>query len=401
MENKNIFDFMGKGHQMPIYIKQGQIPPKHHICFAKNNGELYREELFSTHGFANIYSNKYHHNMPTKQLETKPHSLSHGETWQDSLIQNYKIDSNKINKSGHFFSARNKLFFNENIAIYTAKVTEDTECFYRNAYADEVVFVHQGSGHLYSEYGVIEIKQWDYLVIPRGTSYQLKFNDYQNVKLLVIESFSMIEIPKDFRNEYGQMRESAPYCERDIRTPTLQDAIVEQGAFPLISKFGDKYQQTRLQWHPFDLVGWDGYLYPWALNIQDYAPKVGKIHLPPSEHIVFRGHNFVICNFVPRPYDFHPEAIPAPYYHNNIDSDEVLYYLDGDFMSRKGVSSGYLTLHPKGVPHGPQPGKTEASIGQKETKEYAVMIDTFASLSLTTHVKESMDDDYPTSWLED
>ncbi|MCF1439542.1 MAG: homogentisate 1,2-dioxygenase, partial [Shewanella sp.] len=322
---------------MPFYVKQGQIPSKRHIAFKKPNGELYREELFSTHGFSNIYSNKYHHNMPTKALEVSPLSVEHGQPWEDSLIQNYKLDSRKADRAGNFCSARNKLFFNNDVAIYTARVSEDTDCFYRNAYADEVIFVHEGSGKLYSEYGVLEVSRWDYLVIPRGTTYQLKFDSLDNVRLLVIEAFSMVEIPKHFRNEYGQLLESAPYCERDIRVPQLQEAIVEKGSFPLISKFGDRYQQLLLQWHPFDLVGWDGCVYPWAFNIQEYAPKVGKIHLPPSEHLLFTAHNFVICNFVPRLYDFHPQAIPAPYYHSNIDSDEVLYYVDGDFMSRKGI----------------------------------------------------------------
>ncbi|QDF66808.1 homogentisate 1,2-dioxygenase [Shewanella sp. SNU WT4] len=385
---------------MPIYIKQGDIPHKRHITFEKPNGELYREELFSTHGFSNIYSNKYHHNMPTKILENRVFDIDHGDNWQDALIQNYKLDSRVVDKSGNFFSARNKLFYNNDLAMYTAKVSEGTDNFYRNAYADEVIFVHQGQGQLLSEYGVLAVRQWDYLVIPRGTTYQLIFDDYQDVRLFVIESMSMVEVPRHFRNEYGQMLESAPYCERDIRTPQLTAAIVEQGQFSLISKFGDKYQQTLLQWHPFDLVGWDGCVYPWALNIKDYAPKVGKIHLPPSEHLLFSAHNFVICNFVPRLYDFHPQAIPAPYFHNNIDSDEVLYYVDGDFMSRKGIQAGFLTLHQKGVAHGPQPGKTEASIGKKETHEYAVMVDTFAPLQLTAHVKHSMAADYVNSWLE-
>ncbi|MBV7314314.1 homogentisate 1,2-dioxygenase [Shewanella sp. NIFS-20-20] len=385
---------------MPTYIKQGDIPSKRHIIFEKPEGGLYREELFSTHGFANIYSNKYHHNMPTKLLENRIFDIEHGQPWQNALIQNYKLDSRVLDRPGHFFSARNQLFYNADVAMYSAKVTEDTDHFYRNAYADEIIFVHQGQGQLLSEYGVLSVKQWDYLVVPRGTTYQLKFDDYQDVRLFIIESMSMVEIPKHFRNEYGQLLESAPYCERDIRTPELSAAIVEQGEFSLISKFGDKYQQSLLEWHPFDLVGWDGYVYPWAFNIQDYAPKVGKIHLPPSEHLVFTAHNFVVCNFVPRLYDFHPQAIPAPYFHNNIDSDEVLYYVDGDFMSRKGIEAGYLTLHQKGVAHGPQPGKTEASIGKKDTQEYAVMVDTFAALKLTEHVKHSMAADYPSSWLE-
>jgi homogentisate 1,2-dioxygenase len=385
---------------MPFYVRQGKIPPKRHITFHREDGQLFREELFSTHGFSNIYSNKYHYNMPTKTLDVSPLGLSHGEPWTDPLVQNYKVDTKEADVRGNFFSARVKLMYNDDVAMYSARVTEDTEQFYRNAYADEVVFVHEGEGVLASEYGELPFQRWDYLVIPRGTTYQLKFRSYDNVRLFVIESFSMIEIPRHFRNEYGQLLESAPYCERDIRVPELAEPVVEEGCFELICKFGDQYQKHELQWHPYDLVGWDGFVYPWAFNIQEYAPVVGKIHLPPPVHLVFTARNFVVCNFVPRLYDFHPQAIPAPYYHSNIDSDEVLYYVDGDFMSRTGIGPGYVTLHKMGVPHGPQPGKTEASVGQKETYEYAVMVDTFRPLRLTDHFRRCMDPEYNRSWLE-
>jgi homogentisate 1,2-dioxygenase len=385
---------------MPFYISRGEIPNKRHITFKKDNGELYREELFSTHGFSNIYSNKYHHNMPTKVIKVEPYQLSHGEEWKDTLLQNYKIHTQRGQSSGNFYSARQAHVFNQDVAMYTAKVTEDTDDFYRNAYADEVIFIHEGRGHLTSEYGNLEIKQWDYLVIPKGTTYQLKFDNYENVRLFVIESPTMVEIPKHFRTPTGQMLESAPYCERDIRTPELQQAIVEKGEFDLVIKYGEQYQKSVLEWHPYDLVGWDGACYPWAFNIQDYAPKVGKIHLPPSEHLVFTANNYVVCNFVPRLYDFHPQSIPAPYYHTNIDSEEVLYYVHGDFMSRTGIESGSLTLHKKGVPHGPQPGKTEASVGKTECYEYAVMVDTFNPLKMTNHFKNCMEKDYNQSWLE-
>lgn len=386
---------------MPFYVKQGKIPPKRHITFYKEDGTLYREELFSTHGFSNSYSNKYHHNMPTKTVRIERHNREDaGAVWDDALIQYYKFDTKRADRTGNFFSARNKFMHNDDVAMYSAKVTEDSTQFYRNSYADEVVFVHEGEGELRSEYGTIEIKKWDYLVIPRGTTHQLKFNSYENVRLFVIESFSAIDIPKHFRSEYGQLLEHAPYSERDFRTPILGDATVEQGEFELIAKFRDKYQKIILEWHPFDLVGWDGFTYPYAFNIEDYAPIVGKIHQPPPVHLVFTANNFVICNFVPRLFDFHPDAIPAPYYHSNIDSDEVLYYVDGDFMSRTGIGAGYVTLHPAGVPHGPQPGKTEASVGKKEVYEYAVMVDTFRPLKITEKVKDTMDDDYTSSWIE-
>jgi homogentisate 1,2-dioxygenase len=385
---------------MPFYVKQGEIPSKRHITFYKEDGSLYREELFSTHGFSNSHSIKYHHNMPTKTIDIKRHSVDHGEHWEDSLIQYYKFDTIKSDKKGNFFTARNKQLHNDDVALYTAKVSEDTDQFYRNSYADELVFIHEGTGTLYSEYGTLEIKKWDYLIIPRGTTYQLKFDSYENVRLFVTESFSAIDIPKDFRSEYGQLLEHAPYSERDFRTPKLQEAVVKQGEFEVVAKFKDKYQLITLEWHPFDLIGWDGFTYPYAFNITDYAPTVGKIHLPPPVHVVFTANNFVVCNFVPRLFDFHEQAIPAPYYHSNIDSDEVLYYVDGDFMSRTGIKPGYITLHPMGVPHGPQPGKTEASVGKKDVYEYAVMIDTFRPLKLTSNVEKTMDSDYTSSWIE-
>lgn len=385
---------------MPFYMRQGEVPAKRHVAFKRPDGELYREELFSTHGFSNIYSNKYHYNMPCKTLSVDNLSMEHGAEWQDTLLQNYRMDTKKADGEGNFFTARKKHMFNADAAIYTAKVTEDTEQFYRNSYADEVVFVHEGEGVLTSEYGNIEFRRWDYLVIPRGTTYQLKFNNFENVRLFVVESFSMVEIPKNYRNEHGQILETAPYCERDLRGPVLQDAIVEQGEFDLVMKYGDRYQLAKLEWHPYDLVGWDGYVFPWAFNIDEFAPIVGKIHLPPSIHLLLTANNFVICNFVPRLYDFHPDAIPAPYYHSNIDSDEVLYYVHGEFMSRTGIEPGSMTLHQKGVPHGPQPGKTEESVGKKDTYEYAVMVDTFAPLKLTEHVRDTMDADYNRSWIE-
>ena len=239
---------------MPFYIQRGDIPAKRHITFKKDNGELYREELFSTHGFSNIYSIKYHHNMPSKVVSVEPHQLNHGEEWQDTILQNYKIHSKGADGTGNFFSSRKKMLFNADCAMYTAKVTEDTDDFYRNSYADEIISVHQGTGTLYSEYGTLAIKKWDYLVVPRGTTYQLKFDDYENVRLFVTEAFSMVSIPKHFRTETGQMLESAPYCERDIRQPELQKAVVEKGEFSLIIKYGDTYQKTILEWHPYDLV---------------------------------------------------------------------------------------------------------------------------------------------------
>jgi homogentisate 1,2-dioxygenase len=239
------------------------------------------------------------------------------------------------------------------------------------------------------------------LVVPRGTTYQLRFDGLDNNKLLIIESDTPFDIPKNYRNEYGQLVEGAPYCERDIKVPETLEPVDEAGKFKLIIKSGERYFEYLLPYHPFDVVGWDGYHYPFAFNIKDFCPIVGKIHQPPPVHLLFKTGHFVLCNFTPRLFDFHPQAIPAPYFHSNIDSDEVIYYVDGVFMSRKGIREGSVTLHPRGIPHGPQPGKVEESLGAKETKEYAVMIDTFEPLHLTSHVKEMVDENYPRSWLTD
>ena len=387
---------------MPFYVKVGKVPPKRHITFYKEDGKsLYREELFSTKGFSGIYSNKYHLYMPPQVEKISEVSIdSSANDWNDAPVEYYHFITDKKQTKGNILTARNEFLKNDHCVISTAHITEDTDIFYRNSQMHEIVFVHHGKGWLLSEYGKIKFDEWDYLIIPKGTTYQLKFDDYKNNKVFIIESDTPYEIPSHFRNEYGQLTEEAPYYERDFRVPEFMEPIDKIADFKLLLKVRNKMFEFRLPHHPFDVVGWDGFLYPYAFNINEYAPKVGKIHLPPPIHLVFKTDHFVICNFVPRLYDFHPQAIPAPYYHSNVDSDEVLYYVHGDFMSRTGVQEGSITLHPMGIPHGPQPGKTEASIGKKETEEYAIMIDTFQPLSVTKNVKETMVEEYSQSWLE-
>jgi homogentisate 1,2-dioxygenase len=388
---------------MPFYVRVGKVPPKRHITFYKPDGKsLYREELFSTKGFSGIYSNKYHLYMPpqVESIKELTGEISPKNDWHDAPLQYYHFKTEKKSGEGNFLTARNEFLKNDNCIISTANVTEDTDIFYRNSYMHEIVFIHHGSGEMLSEYGRLQFTEWDYIVVPKGTTYQLKFDNYEKVKILIIESDTPFDIPRHFRNEYGQLTEDAPYYERDFGVPQYTEPVDQKGEFPLYLKVRNRTFLYHLPHHPFDLVGWDGFLYPYTFNIKEYAPKVGKIHLPPPTHLVFVTEKFVICNFVPRLYDFHPEAIPAPYYHSNVDSDEVLYYVHGDFMSRTGVEEGSITLHPMGIPHGPQPGKTEASIGKKEADEYAIMIDTFLPLKLTTNVRETMVEDYAHSWLE-
>jgi len=387
---------------MPYYVKVGKVPPKRHITFYKDDGKsLYREELFSTLGFSGIYSNKYHIHMPTQVKKIGEIPQNHSTDWPNAPLQYYHFFTEKKKTSGDILSSRNEFLKNDNCVISTANVSEDSNFFFRNSYAHELIFVHRGDGEFLSEYGSLPFEKWDYIVVPKGTTYQVKFNSYDDNKLMIIESSTPFDIPRHFRNEYGQLTEDAPYYERDFKVPQLTEPIDDQADFELILKLKDRYFTYLLPNHPFDVVGWDGFLYPYTFNLKEYAPKVGKIHLPPPIHLMFTTKHFVVCNFVPRLYDFHPQSIPAPYYHSNVDSDEVLYYVHGDFMSRKGVEEGSITLHPMGIPHGPQPGKTEASIGKKDTDEYAVMIDTFQSLRVTKNVKDTMVKDYSQSWLEE
>jgi len=387
---------------MSFYVKVGKVPPKRHITFYKDDGKsLYREELFSTLGFSGIYSIKYHINMPTQVKKIGEIPQNNSIDWPDAPLQYYHFFTENKKTGGDILKARNEFLKNDNCVISTANVSEDSDFFFRNSYAHELIFVHHGKGELLSEYGRLNFEQWDYIVVPKGTTYQIKFDSFDDNKLMIIESSTPFDIPRHFRNEYGQLTEDAPYYERDFKVPQFTEPIDKQGDFELILKLRNRYFKYSLANYPFDVVGWDGFLYPYTFNLKEYAPKVGKIHLPPPIHLMFTTKHFVVCNFVPRLFDFHPQSIPAPYNHSNVDSDEVLYYVYGDFMSRKGIQEGSITLHPMGIPHGPQPGKTEASIGVKETDEYAVMIDTFQPLRVTKNVKDTMVEDYSQSWLNE
>jgi homogentisate 1,2-dioxygenase len=297
-----------------------------------------------------------------------------------------------------YLESRKIVLVNSDLQISLAAPMESmTTYFYKNSQADEVLFIHKGSGTLKSGFGKIYFKYGDYIVVPRGTIYQIEFNDTDN-RLFIIESFSPIHFPKRYQNKYGQLMEHSPFCERDIVRPTDLETFDETGDFKvLIKKQGLIYPYT-YGTHPFDFIGWDGYHYPWAFSIHNFEPITGRVHQPPPVHQTFEAHNFVICSFVPRKYDYHPQAIPAPYNHSNIDSDEVLYYVDGDFMSRKSVVQGQITLHPGGIPHGPHPGTVESSIGKEKTEELAVMIDPFKPLMLTEDAIAIEDESYHKSW---
>jgi homogentisate 1,2-dioxygenase len=316
------------------------------------------------------------------------------------FLRHQSFQGFKIQPADDYIESKKPVLVNDDLHISLAAPKKSTkDYFLKNADADELIFVHEGSGVLKTIYGSIEFGYGDYLVIPRGTIFQLHFKD-ENNRLLVVDSFSPIETPRHYRNKYGQYEEHAPFCERDIRKPQNLETFDEEGEFRvMIKKQGIVYPYIYAT-HPFDAIGWDGNHYPWAFSIHDFEPITGRLHMPPPIHQTFEAHNYVICSFVPRLYDYHPLAIPAPYNHSNVDSDEVLYYVDGDFMSRKSVTKGQITLHPAGIPHGPHPGTVEKSIGAKETKELAVMIDTFRPLWLTEEGLSIMSDDYYKSWAE-
>lgn len=380
------------------YRTLGSVPRKRHIQFKKEDGTLYREQVMGTKGFSGTQSILYHHHMPTSVSETSFYKSLNIEFEEQSSLQHRHIRTNNIEKTGDALEGRVYVLGNSDLLIAVCNVTEESQNFYRNGEGDEMLFVHYGTGELQTMFGTIRYRKGDYLMIPIGTIYKLV--PTSDTKLLIVESNSQLTTPRRYRNEYGQMLEHSPFCERDFRGPESLETFDEKGEFTVLTRARGNLYKHVLTHHPFDVVGWDGYLYPWAFNIEDFEPITGRIHQPPPVHQTFEGHNFVVCSFVPRLYDYHPEAIPAPYVHSNVNSDEVLYYVEGNFMSRKGIEQESITLHPSGIPHGPHPGKTEGSIGKKETLELAVMIDTFKPLYVVKDAHAYEDPAYMSSWIE-
>jgi homogentisate 1,2-dioxygenase len=384
---------------MPFYVKHGSIPGKRHVQHRRESGAHTYEEHVSREGFSDIYSNVYHLRMPTRVTKVG-RFLPHAPRVADDPVHRHRhLRTFQLPAGGDWVRGRRPLAFNADVTLGVAAPAEGADFHYRNAMADEVLFVHHGRGALESTFGRLVFGPGDYIVIPRGVTHRIEFNGDGENRLFVIEAAGPVDTPSHYRNKYGQLLEHAPYCERDIRVPEFVPPRDEEGEFPILVRLDRGWQEYVLGQHPFDAVGWDGFYYPWIFNIRDYMPKVGKVHLPPPTHLTFRGRNFVICSFVPRLFDFHPDAIPIPYSHSNVDSDEVIYYVEGNFMSRRGIERGSITLHPFGLPHGPQPGLMEAAIGQKETEELAVMVDTFRPLTVTADALEADDPSYPLSWV--
>lgn len=381
------------------YYTLGRIPTKRHTQFRKPDGSLYKEELFSTEGFSDLSSLLYHVNPPTQIVQVEhPKSIA-PRIVEDRQLKHRAFNGFQVAPADDYLDSRQPVLVNADVNILLATPrTSMRDYFFKNADSDEVVFVHEGSGILRTMYGNINFHSGDYLVIPRGTIHQFSFDTADN-RLFIVESASPIVPPKRYRNSFGQLMEHAPYCERDIRKPQDLETHDEQGQFLFYIKKQDQLWPYYYLNHPFDVVGWDGYVYPYAFSIHEFEPITGRVHQPPPVHQTFAARGFVICSFVPRLFDYHPQAIPAPYNHSNIDSDEVLYYVDGDFMSRKHVERGMITLHPGGIPHGPHPGTVEKSIGAKETHELAVMVDTFRPLQLTEQAVAIEQPNYYKSWL--
>ena len=385
---------------MSHYYTLGKIPHKRHTQFRKPDGSLYAEQLFSTEGFSNDYSLLYHCHPPTMIISTdEPVDLS-PKIAEEKMLKHRSFEGFNVKPEADYLQSRKAILVNNDCHIVLAAPQKSmTSYFYKNADADEMIFVHEGNGRVKTQYGELAFCYGDYIVLPRGTVYQIEFDGDKN-RLFIVESFTPLRFPKRYMSHYGQLMEHSPFCERDIRKPQNLQTKDEKGDFLIKTKKKGILYGLHYGTHPFDVIGWDGCCYPYIFSIHDFEPITGRVHQPPPVHQTFETAAFVVCSFVPRLYDYHPDAIPAPYNHSNIDSDELLYYVDGEFMSRKHVTRGMITLHPAGIPHGPHPGAVEKSIGARETKEMAVMVDTFHPLQLTMDALEIENEGYVMSWAE-
>lgn len=383
---------------MPFYYKLGEMPQKRHTQFRQPDGSLYHEEVMGIHGFAGIQSILYHLNPPTavRRIEEPiPVQIP----YVNDELRHRHLRGAQVESEGDAISSRVPLMGNNDVVLYLAHPTKPMPYWYKFAHGDDVLFIHDGEGVLETQFGTLRYRPGDYLVIPTGVIWRILPDEGSTQRMLVVESFGHVVPPKRYLNNYGQFLEHSPYCERDIRTPDELVTHDEEGEYEIRVKARNHINRFIYDHHPLDVVGWDGHLWPFAFNIEDFEPITGRIHQPPPVHQTFDGPGFVLCSFVPRLFDYHPLSIPAPYNHSNVDSDEVLYYVEGDFMSRKGVERASFTVHPNGIPHGPHPGKYEGSIGKEGTDEYAVMVDTFRPLRMTEYALDVEDRAYAFSWL--
>lgn len=384
---------------MTYYYKLGQLPHKRHTQYRQDDGSLYSEEVMGIHGFAGIQSILYHIHKPTQIRRVALEMEVNIPYEEPGALRPRHLRTSAFPEGGDVVKGRIPLMGNSEVVLYLARPTKPMSYWYKFAHGDDVIFVHEGSGVLECQFGVIRYGPGDYLVMPTGVIWRIIPDDGIPQRLLNVEAFGHVVPPKRYLNHYGQFLEHAPYCERDIRPPDELVTRDEQGEYEVRVKARNRITSFIYDNHPLDVVGWDGHLWPFAFNISDFEPITGRVHQPPPVHQTFDGPGFVLCSFVPRLFDYHPLAIPAPYNHSNVDSDEVLYYVEGEFMSRKGIEQASFTVHPNGIPHGPHPGTYEGSIGKERTEELAVMVDTFRPLRLTERALTYEDEAYAYSWL--
>ncbi len=386
---------------MPPYHRLGTVPPKRHTQFRKPDGTLYSEELFGIEGFSNNYSNLYYHYPPTRVKRVEPFGKRELTEWEQDVQRHHHLKTALLKPGGDAVQGNQILMFNKDLTIGIALPTEPMTYFYRDGEADTMYFVHEGQGVLETTFGLLPYHEGDYILIPRGTTYRFTIDEKSPpARFLIVEAHGSIEPPRRYLSPNGQLLEHAPYCERDIRRPEELVTHTERGDFEVRVKVGNLISSYHYDFHPLNVVGWDGCEYPWIFNIADFEPITGRVHQPPPVHQTFQGPNFVVCSFVPRKLDYHPLSIPVPYNHSNIDSDEMLYYVNGNFGSRRGIERSSISLHPRGIPHGPHPGAVEKSLGVERTDELAVMIDTFYPLKYTTLASTLDDENYPYSWFD-
>jgi homogentisate 1,2-dioxygenase len=385
---------------MPSYVRAGSLPHKRHIQFRRPDGGLYAEELFSTKGFESVYSLLYHLRPPTATLDVLPWERPAIQFVENDPLRNRHFKTQAISQPqpSDALESRTPLLGNADIVLSVAQADRPMEYFYRNTGGDELLFVHQGSGVIETPFGELAFRPHDYVVVPTGTTYRLIPSS--STRLLVHESSGNVKIPRRYRNEFGQLEEHAPYYERDFRVPVLKAPVDAQGEYEVRVTNAGRNAVYVVQNHPCDVVGWDGYCYPYAFNLDEFAPITGKLHQPPPAHATFEAPGAAFCAFVPRLFDYHPLAVPIPYNHSSVDCDEVIFYVSGNFMSRRGVEEGSITLHAAGAPHGPQPGAVEASLGKTSTDEIAIMVDTFKPLKLAQSALTCEDPEYFRSWVE-
>jgi homogentisate 1,2-dioxygenase len=385
---------------MTFYYKLGNIPHKRHTQFRQPDGSLYHEEVMGIHGFAGIQSILYHIHPPTAVRRIEQVEQVEIPYEQAGPLKPRHLRAADIPAGGDAIGGRIPLMGNNDVVLYVGRPTEAMSYWYKFAHGDDIIFIHDGAGVLESQFGSLRYRPGDYLVIPTGVIWRIVPDQEVAQRMLFVESYGHVTPPKRYINHYGQFLENAPYCERDIRTPDELITHQERGEYEVRVKARHAITRFVYDHHPLDVVGWDGHLWPFAFNIEDFEPITGRVHQPPPVHQTFDGPGYVLCSFVPRLFDYHPQAIPAPYNHSNVDSDEVLYYVEGDFMSRKGIDRASFTIHPNGIPHGPHPGTYEGSIGKEKTDELAVMVDTFRPLQLTTFASKFEDGGYAYSWLK-